>query len=357
MYEMVRICTSQRCAYELDWLPGFSGLLTRNTTVNPYSCVYLLRHISQATILNIRQGCEFYSIMDSMIKIATHNGGFHTDDVFAVATLQLVHGTENVEIIRTRDEAVLTNADVVVDVGGVYDVETKRFDHHQIGGPVRDNGIPYAAFGLVWREYGEAVTGSKEVADEIERALVLAVDAGDSGVSLYELKNSDIPPFELYQVTRSFLPEWGSVKNKDEAFFEAVTFARALLSRIIVKKQAEQKMKELIAETYKNTADKRVLVFDRAVSTGPCVEYPEVLLVVSPDESENGQWIVSTVRKDYNTFAGRVRFPEAWGGLRDEELSAASGIADAVFCHKGGFIFVAGSKEGALEAVESILRD
>lgn len=123
-----------------------------------------------------------------MIKIATHSGGFHTDDVFAIAALQLVHGKENIEIIRTRDESILEQADIVVDVGGVYDVATKRFDHHQNGGPVRANGIPYAAFGLVWLEYGEQVSGSKEVADEIERMLVLAVDAGIQEFRFMSLK-------------------------------------------------------------------------------------------------------------------------------------------------------------------------
>jgi hypothetical protein len=28
--------------------------------------------------------------------------------------------------------------------------------------------------------------------------LALAVDAGDQGISLYDIKNVDIPPFELY---------------------------------------------------------------------------------------------------------------------------------------------------------------
>lgn len=294
--------------------------------------------------------------MSAMIKIATHSGGFHTDDVFAVATLQLVHGVDNVVVIRTRDEAMLASADIVVDVGGVYDVEAKRFDHHQIGGPVRDNGIPFAAFGLVWQEYGEQVTGSKEVAADIERMLVLAVDAGDSGVNLYTLNNSDIAPYELYQVTRSFLPEWGSDKNKDEAFLQAVDFARELLSRIIVQKQADQKMKAIIAYTYETTEDKRVLMFDVAVSPIACIEYPEVLLVVCPDDpSVNDNWTATTVRKEYGTFEGRVKFPNEWLGLREEKLVEVSGITDAVFCHKGGFFFVAGSKEGVMQAVESVV--
>ncbi len=291
-----------------------------------------------------------------MIKIATHSGGFHTDDVFAVATLQLLHGTENVEVIRTRDESVLATADIVVDVGGIYDVATKRFDHHQNGGPVRDNGIPYAAFGLVWREYGEQVAGSKEVANDIERMLVLAVDAGDSGVNLYALNNSDIAPYELYQITRSFLPEWGSGKDKDEAFLQAVDFSRALLSRIIVQKQAEQKMKAIIAETYQNSDDKRVLVFDVSVSPIACIEYPEILLVVCPtDTEENNNWTVNTVRKDYGLFEARIKFPDIWLGLSGQRLAEASGVSDAVFCHKGGFLFVAESKEGVMQAVAQVV--
>lgn len=294
--------------------------------------------------------------MSSMIKIATHSGGFHTDDVFAVATLQLVHGVENVEVVRTRDESVLASADIVVDVGGIYDVATKRFDHHQNGGPVRDNGIPYAAFGLVWQEYGEQVAGSKELADEIEQMIVFAVDAGDSGVNLYTLVNPELVPYELYQVISSFLPEWGSDKNKDEAFLQAVYFARELLSRTIVRKQADQKMKSIITETYLKTTDKRVLVFDVPVSPIACIEYPEVLLVVCPDEpSVNDNWTVTTVRKEYGTFEGRIKFPEAWLGLRNSELAEVSQIPDSVFCHKAGFIFVSGSKDGAMEAVRKVV--
>lgn len=291
-----------------------------------------------------------------MIKIATHNGGFHTDDVFAMATLQLVHGTENVEIIRTRDEAVLTNADVVVDVGGVYDVETKRFDHHQIGGPVRDNGIPYAAFGLVWREYGEAVTGSKEVADDIERMLVIPVDAGDSGVNVYTLKDSNIAPFELYQITSSFLPIWGSTKHKDECFVEALDFARNLLTRIISQKQAEVEMKKLIAKTYQSTIDKRVLIFNVPVNPNACIQYDEVLMIAFPrDTSVDNSWTAEAVRKKFGSFESRINFPTTWLGLRAGELAKVSRISDAIFCHKTGYKFVAGSKEGVMEAVAKVV--
>lgn len=39
----------------------------------------------------------------------------------------------NVDLVRTRDPAVLDTCTIVVDVGGVYDEAKQRFDHHQRG--------------------------------------------------------------------------------------------------------------------------------------------------------------------------------------------------------------------------------
>lgn len=36
-------------------------------------------------------------------------------------------------IVRSRDPAVLDDCDVVIDVGGTYEPERNRFDHHQRG--------------------------------------------------------------------------------------------------------------------------------------------------------------------------------------------------------------------------------
>ena len=35
------------------------------------------------------------------------------------------------EILRSRDAVKLSHCDIVVDVGGIYDPEALRFDHHQ----------------------------------------------------------------------------------------------------------------------------------------------------------------------------------------------------------------------------------
>ena len=64
-----------------------------------------------------------------LIRIATHNGSFHADDVFGVAVLMLLH--PGAELVRTRDEQVVAAADFAVDVGGEWDPARGRFDHHQ----------------------------------------------------------------------------------------------------------------------------------------------------------------------------------------------------------------------------------
>lgn len=286
-----------------------------------------------------------------MQTVIVHSGNFHPDDVFAVATLQLHLGKEQMQVIRTRDDAVVARGDWVIDVGGVYDAQTQRFDHHQNDAPVRDNGIPYAAFGLVWKYLGESVGGSKAVADVIEERLAQQIDAGDNGVTLYTLNQYTVAPYELYNVIGSFRPVWGSETTDDEAFLEAVDFARALLNRVIAHAQAGEQMRQYAQLGYEAASDKAILVYDQSVNRNLFIEYPEVLVALHPSESESGKsWKAAVVPKGYGTFENRVTFPEAWAGLRGQELAAVSGIEDAVFCHKNCFLFVAQSKEGALKA-------
>ncbi|KAG1660405.1 UPF0160 protein MYG1, mitochondrial [Nymphon striatum] len=73
--------------------------------------------------------------------VVTHNGNFHADDVFSVAALKSIF--PSFELIRTRDLETIAKADIVIDVGGEYDADAGRFDHHQRGGAgERENGIP-----------------------------------------------------------------------------------------------------------------------------------------------------------------------------------------------------------------------
>jgi uncharacterized UPF0160 family protein len=136
--------------------------------------------------------------------LVTHNGIFHADDIFATAALSILLDG-NIKVVRTRDEELFKKADYIYDVGGIYDESMDKFDHHQHGGAgKRENGVPYAAFGLVWKKYGETITGSKQVAQKIDEHLVQAVDSHDNGIKTYK-KEGEVEPYLIERCFSSFL--------------------------------------------------------------------------------------------------------------------------------------------------------
>jgi uncharacterized UPF0160 family protein len=91
--------------------------------------------------------------------LVTHSGRFHCDDVFAYAIFRLSLGLTEAgrdhTVIRTREPAVIKAANIAWDVGLVFDPQAGRFDHHQRGAPLRPDGTPYSAAGLIWQVHGE----------------------------------------------------------------------------------------------------------------------------------------------------------------------------------------------------------
>lgn len=285
--------------------------------------------------------------------IATHDGKFHADDVFAVATLRLLNA--NSAVTRTRDSKVLEASNIVVDVGGVYDESLGRFDHHQKGGAgMRANSVPYASFGLVWKAFGQKLCSDKSVANRIDDVLVVPIDANDNGVDLSSPTIDGVSSYELSDAIRAFVPTWQEgFEPLDSSFDEAVVFAKRIIQREIVKAEAFVAGQRMVETAYENSADKRLIVLDEDYSwKGILSGFPEPLYVVHP---QNDTWRIYSVRDNPHVFANRKDLPESWAGLRDEPLAKVTGIQDAVFCHRNRFMAVAKSKEGALELAKQAL--
>ena len=73
--------------------------------------------------------------------IGTHNGRFHCDEALACYMLRRLPEYSDAEIVRTRDPKILDGCEVVVDVGGVYDPTSHRYDHHQRSDVIHNNII------------------------------------------------------------------------------------------------------------------------------------------------------------------------------------------------------------------------
>ncbi|HBA46009.1 hypothetical protein A2W67_03440 [Candidatus Nomurabacteria bacterium RIFCSPLOWO2_02_40_28] len=294
-------------------------------------------------------------------KLITHNGSFHTDDIFAAATLSLLleRKGESYEIIRTRDEEIIKNGkkdgQYVFDVGGVYDAEQNRFDHHQVGGAGKNkNNIEYSSFGLVWEKFGEEFCGSSEVADIIEKKLVAPVDAHDNGVDL--VKNiSDVSPYHIQHFFSSMNPTWREEDfDSDKMFLEAVAIAKKILLREVTHITDFVLAEKSVISFYSKAQDKRIIILDKNYpSEYILTNFPEPLFVIYPRERDT--WGAKAIRTDVKSFKNRKDFPVSWAGLRDEELQKASGVSDAVFCHRALFLAVAKSPEGATKLAQIAL--
>ncbi|OUS74540.1 metal-dependent hydrolase [Pseudoalteromonas sp. A601] len=286
------------------------------------------------------------------ITIVTHDGNFHADDVFSIAALKIIFPSFN--LIRTRDAKVISQADIVIDVGNEYDPDKGRFDHHQRGGAgARENGIPFSSFGLIWQKYGlELCQGNQAVADSVNAGLVSTIDAIDCGyVQGVEQGIS------LSQTISMFNPTWQESSDFDSCFNEAVEFAVRLLKRFIASANGSADAKKIVAKAIADADDPRVIVLEQYTPWKKTVHSlsNEALYMVYP--SHSGKWIIQTVPVEPGSFEDRKPLPQQWAGLSGDELQAVTGLDDATFCHNGLFIAGAESFSSVMVMASIALQD
>ena len=285
-------------------------------------------------------------------KFITHSGVFHADDVFATAFLDLYF--TNISVIRLDSVPLNVGNDVII-----YDIGKGKFDHHQKEARIRDNGIKYSSFGLLFEEYGLSflerlkIENKEEVYDYLVKDFILSIDAIDNGefpsvTANYKVKTvSDI--IKLYN------PSYGSNDTSNENFVKAVNVAESIFSfelkNVCGKVKASKKVKELLKN---NNSD--ILLLDEFLP------YEEVILtgnyntklVIYP--SNRGGYCVKTVPISLEDKNSRVYFPLKWAGLVNEDLEKTSGIKDITFCHVNRFLVATKSLEAALK-VASVTMD
>ena len=307
--------------------------------------------------------------------IATHGGKFHADDAWAVAVLKVLF--PEADIVRTREQARIDAADFAIDVGGVWDPASGRFDHHQKEfDATRVSGVPYASAGLVWREYGarcvaalaERHTGeqlsddtAQQIAYAIDADIVQYLDLSDVGVA----KNAP-GSYGLSAVVSGFNPGWLDEQRlgygeavevyRMGQFMRAVEFLTDIMGNAV-----RYRVGAMLAVTQVRQAevleDGKLLFLKNAALPWSSVvrkEMPKVLFVISHSLTEQ-RYMLHTVSVDTESFDARADLPQAWAGLREAELAAVTGVEDAVFCHTGRFIAAARSYAGALTMARQAL--
>jgi uncharacterized UPF0160 family protein len=315
--------------------------------------------------------------------IATHSGTFHADDVFGVGVLMGVFPDHT--LVRTRHTPLIDAADFAIDVGGVWDHATGRFDHHQRGftgarpdrqaGDQTLPGVGYASAGLVWSAYGVAYVQSvasslgltfdaptlANIVQSIDTSLVQYLDIVDTG-------QGDVAPglFGLSSLIAQLNTNWmeeagldatAKAQLQEVRFREAVSITRKFLDRAVIKKISQIRSADIVRQAPR-LLDGKVLHLQEGGMPWTHVvvhEMPEVMLVIYPD-SDGNQYQVKTVPVEPGSFTARLDLPASWAGLRDQELAAVTGVEDSVFCHMNLFIGGAKSFAGAVRLAELSLQ-
>lgn len=291
------------------------------------------------------------------IRIGTHDGRFHSDEVLAIAALLILY--PDAEIVRTRDVALLATCNLRVDAGRKYNPLTGDHDHHQEGGAgTRDNGIEFSSFGLIWKEFGVRITGDQEVARYVDKVLVQSVDARDNGQSLSvprireqtkEYTFQGVMPFEFASAIDAFNPSWDETdRDPDMAFREAVDVGKRLLERLIARARSIQSAKPLVRQEIAVAEDPRLIILERGCPWHDVVitEAPNAVFVILPDK--DGKWRVESIPRTLGTRDLRKSLPQAWKDLDPEAFAQVTGVPEAFFVHRKLFLCVATSFEGAL---------
>lgn len=327
---------------------------------------------------------------DRPLRLATHSGTFHADDCLAyvVLTGALGLGVEDGThaLLRTRDRATLDTADIVWDVGGTADEARWRFDHHQPGAPKAPNGDPLSSAGLVWRannpESGMSLgqlyvrntlarSGFHEVAGDVVARIaenvrykfVRHVDLVDNGVER-------AAPTDLTAMVDAFNSTWDQPSQSDLAAFEARQLAGFMRASQMVAVALEQHVEKERGVLFAYQAVAQAWEDCRSGSSGlhpdllelPCgmpwqrtafeLAMP-ILYVMSPEP--DGRWKLQAMPAEKGSLKNRLDMPEAWRGLHDAALEAASGIPGAVFAHHSGHLAIAATREVALAMARACL--
>ena len=263
----------------------------------------------------------------------THGGKFHADDVFATALLQILRP----DIRITRGFEVPEKFD-----GIVYDIGFGMFDHHQEPRETRANGVPYAAFGLLWRVLGAGLVGENQ-ARLIDENFIQPLDLNDNTGE----QNS------LCDAIGFFNPVWDSKEDADACFFKAVAVAKQILENQIEAANAVNRADEKVQAAYKASKDGIVLL--------PCylpwkngLYRTDALFVVYP--SQRGGWSAQCVT-DRKTKKSKLPFPASWAGQTPEVIEAKSGLTGIRFCHASRFLITTDTKETALAACRMVLKN
>lgn len=301
------------------------------------------------------------------IRIVTHDGPFHADDVLAVAWLIHTHPFSRVDIIRTRDvqklkDAINDGLSLLIDVGGKCNIAMGWLDHHMAEGrPNWEDGTPMAASGLTLRhtckEYGLTIADFPEEivelfknVDAVDNAmpapahfqfsrLVGECNPSRVNIATSEFNKSFIRVVKITQLMLSGMFR-GEFMDLQEAqrFFEIQ--AEPMLKRHKQDLLESEARLKAFMQSWKGSSTLMLDNFEPSAKL-LLVGMPGLKLYAFPAVGDNNEYMVQIAPKT------SFKFPVSWWGFYEKELKAIGAPEGVQYCHHSGFLCKVASKEVA----------
>lgn len=321
------------------------------------------------------------------IILVTHDGKFHAGDVFSTALLCLIKANaDSIADGRTPHDGYMRKEDyykieqyvrkwipVFYSLSGVvksidnqelairilrtkvavpdinrlpnhimYDIGFGEFDRHKaVNKEVRENGIPYGVFGLIYRKYGRLIFKNNDEYEKFEKLAVQPIDDGDATGALNILTS----------YISTFMPLWNEpngISNICDNFKDAVLFAMKYIDNYARKAYAISTANiECESGDLFDIDIGKVIVLDKYVPFNSWAQLNGVRAAIYPSTRGDG-YLCAVVNDSINRPT--CLFPEDWWGTSANDLMNISGIETLRFCHRNGFIIATDNVADALRA-------
>jgi uncharacterized UPF0160 family protein len=215
----------------------------------------------------------------------------------------------------------------------------------------------------VWKQFGLFLCDGDQYSwEHLDNKIATPIDASDNGIDIIETKIKNVLPYTAGQVFKVFIPTWkeGDL-NIDDVFVNEVKNIVRLLKREIKVALDDSMGRKLILDDYNNSINKKIVEmtgigYSRGLYQDTLSRLPEPVYVVFKSEHHD-TWKIEAIKKSPETFDSRKLFPESWRGSMNDDSKVAeiSGVADATFCHRNGFLATTTTREGAMKLAQIAL--
>lgn len=285
--------------------------------------------------------------------LVTHTGRFHADEVFATAILSLIY-KNNIEIHRVLDSDAknyVNNPNAII-----YDIGRGEFDHHQHDpNAYRENGIPYAACGLIWKAfYMELLYNLPDglrnfTVQYIDKMLIQGIDDIDNG---HFKSHNSYDPMNVTTVIGLFNPPSPSTQEEQmKQFKNAVRCAKTILLNLLSKAKETYNAINAVNKAINERDEPHILILPEympwkgTLHANPFAD--NIWYVIYP--SNRIGYNIEAVPITPNGTDKRQDVPTAWWGKENEELAKITGVETAFFCHFSGFLSACKTLDDAIK--------